>query len=235
MIEKYYDKVQHLLSYKEKVTLLNIISERNSTRVMELAALHDKEGELHSAIETLKSWLAANCGLYYKHEDVHSIYLDLLIKGDIDLSDVSDQIIANCPTHTMLAKIISATGGNDADRYELLLEKKSADQLLLYLQKSNRLPEALALIKRKNISDSLLNDFYKSHKTLFPDDATAWFSKIIDQNLKSTGDRYYEAITEALHHLIKVNKTKADEYLNNIRTNYKRRTNLMAMLKALDK
>jgi hypothetical protein len=235
MIEKYYDKVQHLLSYKEKATLLDILSEGNSKRIIELATLHDKEGELPIAIETLKAWLANNSGSFSYHEDVHSIYLDLLKKGDIELSDVAAKIIVNCPTHAMLTKIVSATGGIDAARYELLLEKKSGDQLFLYLQQSNRLPEAMALIKRKYISDSLLNDFYKSHKTLFPDDATAWFGKIIDENLKSTGDRYYEAITEALRHLLKINKTKAHEYLNDIRTNYKRRTNLMAMLSGLEK
>jgi hypothetical protein len=224
-----------LLSYKEKVTLLDILSEHNSKRIIELAALHDNEGELHIAIETIKTWLAENCGSYSYHEDVYFIYLDLLKKSNIELSDISAQIILSCPTHTMLIKVISATGSNDTGRYESLLEKKSPDQLLLFLQKTNRLPEAMALIKRKDIAENLLNDFYRSHKTLFPDDATVWFGKIIDKNLQNTGDRYYEAITEAIRHLMKVNKTKANEYINHIKINYKRRPNLMAMLREVEK
>jgi uncharacterized Zn finger protein len=106
--------------------------------------------------------------------------------------------------------------------------------MLRFLQKSNRLPEALALIKRKpSIYDSLVYEFFKSHKTLFPDDATAYFSKIIEKNLESTGDRYYEAISDAIRHMMKSDPTKANEYLNNIRANYKRRSNLMAMLNRL--
>jgi hypothetical protein len=55
----------------------------------------------------------------------------------------------------MLVKIVSVTG-DDPVRYELLLEQKNSGEMLRYLQKKERMPEALALIKRKtDISDSL--------------------------------------------------------------------------------
>jgi len=233
MTGKYYDRIHHLLSYNEKTDVLNILSESDNKRVLELAALHDTHDQLHKAIETLSNWLTTNGGSYSRHEAVHSLYLDLLKKDKRDLSEIAAEIITNCPTHTMLDKIVSATG-NDPARYELLLEQKDAGEMLRYLQKNNRLSEALALIKYKpNISDSLVNDFFRTHKILFPDDAVAYFSKIIDKNLQSTGDRYYEAITDAIRQMMKVNPTKANEYLNYIRENYKRRSNLMGMLNRL--
>ena len=89
----------------------------------------------------------------------------------------------------------------------------------------------LALIKRRpDVPDNLVNKFFKSNKTLFPEEATAYFSKLIDKNLQSTGDRYYEAITDAIRQMMKSDLTKANEYLNHIRTHYKRRTSLMSML-----
>ena len=233
LTEIYYDLVHHLLSYDEKTTVLDMLSERNEKRIIELAALHDTNGKTPKAIETLSKWLSENCGSYSRYEDVHSLYLDLLKKDNRELAGIAADIIANCPTHTMLAKIVSATGGKHA-RYELLLEQKSAGEMLLYLQKNNRLPEALELIKRKpDISDSLVNEFFKTHKMLFPDDATAYFSKIIDKNLPNTGDRYYEAITEAIRQIMKVDLIRANEHLNDIRANYKRRSNLMKMLNKL--
>ena len=232
LVGKYYERVCHLLVYQEKTDILEMLSERNSDRIIELATLHDANGELPKAVETLKDWLAVNNGSYSRHENVHTLYLDLLKKGNYELSDTAAEIIVHCPTHTMLMKIVSATG--DPARFEKLLEQKNAGEMLLYLQKEERLPEALALIKRKsNISDSLLYDFFKTHKSVFPDEATAYFSKIIDANLPNTGDKYYEAITDALRHMMTSDLTKANEYINLIRTNYKRRGNLMKMLDRL--
>ncbi|MDR0796146.1 MAG: SWIM zinc finger family protein [Tannerella sp.] len=229
----YYDRVHHLLSYKEKTAILSVLSEQNSKRMIELATLYDAGGELSKAIETLKNRFAANRDFFSYDEDVHSLYLDFLQKGNHELSEVAAEIIVRCPTQTMLTKIISLTG-DDPARYELLLEQKNNVELLRYLQNNNRLHEALALVNRRpGMSDSSVNDFFKAHKSLFPDDAAAYFSKVIEKNLQSTGDRYYEAITDAIRHMMKVNPSKANEYLNHIRTTYKRRSNLMAMLNKL--
>jgi hypothetical protein len=195
---KYYDRVSNLISYDEKATVLGVLLKGSDKRAIELAMLHDAQGNLSKAIETLNAWLTDNRGSYYRHEDAWSFYLDLLEKGNHDLSDAASDAIVNCSTDTMLSKIVSIIGG-DTTRYELLLEEKDADSMLRYLQKENRLQEALTLIKRKtHISENLIHDFFRAHKMVFPDDATTYFSKVIDKNLKETGDRYYEAIADAL-------------------------------------
>jgi uncharacterized Zn finger protein len=230
---KYYDRVSSLLSYDEKATVLEILLKGSDKRAIELAALHDAHGNLSKAIETLSAWLAENRSSYYSRENAWSFYLDLLKKGNRDLTDIAADAIINCSTDTMLSKIVSITAGDPAC-YELQLEEKNAGAMLRYLQKENRLPEALALMKRRsNISEDLVHDFFKAHKMVFPDDATTHFCKVIDKNLKETGDRYYEAIADTIRQMMKVNQGKANEYLVNIRTNYKRRRNLMAMLNGL--
>jgi hypothetical protein len=106
--------------------------------------------------------------------------------------------------------------------------------MLSYLQKKKRLQEALALIKRsKNISESQKLDFFKAHKKIFPEEAAKCFSRVIDRNLQSTGDHYYEAVADAIRHLSAANRTLADNYIRDIRTNYKRRRNLIALLDSL--
>ena len=230
---KYYDRVSTLLSYDEKASVLRVLLKGNENRAIELAALHDANENLSKAIKTLDTWLTENRSSYYLHENAWSFYLDLLAKGEYDLSDVAADAIINCATDTMLTKIVSITGG-DTSRYELILEKNNAGAMLRYLQKEERLPEALALIKRNDkIIESQILDFFRTHKMIFPDDAATFFGNVIDNNLQNTGDRYYEAIADAIRQLAKVNRTKADEYLNHIRTNYNRRRNLIALLNRL--
>ena len=65
---------------------------------------------------------------------------------------------------------------------------------------------------------------------LFPEDAAICFGQVIEKNLQKTGDRYYEAIADAIRHLSVINGVKSNEYLFDIRTNYKRRRNLISLL-----
>jgi hypothetical protein len=92
----------------------------------------------------------------------------------------------------------------------------------------------LGLIKRKKFFyDTPVKEFFKKHKKVFPEDATLFFGKVIDENLQNTGDRYYEAITDAVRQIAAINRTKADEHLTHLRTNYKRRSNLMKLIDKL--
>ncbi len=230
---KYYDRVSGSLSYDEKAAVLSVLMGHSSKRTIELATLYDAHGNLPKAIDTLKTWLVANQGSYYHNEDVYSLYLDLLKKGNYDLFEAAAEAIVNSPTNTMLSKAISVTGGGSI-RYEQLLEQKNAGEMLRYLEKTNRLSEALALIKRKNnIYEDQVYEFFRTHKLVFPGDASEYFCKVIDKNLQGTGDRYYEAIADAIRQLMKADLAKANEYLNSIRTNYQRRRNLIAILRNL--
>ncbi len=230
---KYYDKVLHLLSFNEKISILGVLMQTDNKRAIELATLYNDHGDVQKAVETLKRWLAANQETYYHNENVYSFYLELLQKKDDDLSDAAKDAIIHCPTNTMLTKIVSVINGAP-NRYEQLLEQKNAGELLRYLEKEMRLPEALALIKRKdNIPENLIYRFFKTHKMVFPNDAITYFTKIIDINLQGVGNRFYEAIVDAIRQLTKVNREQADEYLNHIRVNYKRRRNLIVLLNDL--
>ena len=226
----YYDHVSGMLSYNEKTVILNELHKDSETRAVELAVLHDTHGHLSKAIETLKVWLKENRKPYHKYENGWSLYLDLLMKGKQDITEIAADAIINCSTDTMLSKVISITDSNPA-RYELLLEKENTEAMLRYLQKKERLPEALDLINRyDNIPDNQVLNFFKEHKKMFPKDATNYFGRVIDKNLESTGNRYYEAIADAVRHLAKVNRAKADEYIHFMRKNYNRRRNLMSLL-----
>jgi hypothetical protein len=233
LCEKYYERVKQLLSYNEKTVVLDKLSQQNNKRVVELASFYDSHGELSKAIETMKTKLTENDASYYAKQEAYIFYLELLKKGKHDASEVAADAIRKNPNYLMLFTIKSLFD-YAPDRYELLLKQKNAGEYLRYLEKENRLSEALALIKEnQTIAENLVSDFFKLHKTVFPNEAEAFFSKVIDKNLPDAGNHYYETIADAIVQLKKVNPNKANEYLIHIRTNYKRRRNLMELLEKL--
>ncbi|GHV22339.1 hypothetical protein FACS189428_4240 [Clostridia bacterium] len=227
----YYDCVRPLLSDEEKATVLTVLMEQNCKYLMERAELLAAHDELDKATYTLKTGLMTHRNDFnpYK-EDAYSLYLNLLTKKGGSLFIAAQEILFSCPTRRILTEIVRIMPDNAAV-YEQLLEKNAPSQLLEYLRQEERLDDALALIKRKStIYDSDIDDFFKNYKKLFPVDAEQYFSRKIEKNLEGTGEYYYQTISEIIRELIEINSMRANEHLNNIRTNYKRRRNLLSLL-----
>jgi hypothetical protein len=229
LIGNYYEQVSHLLSVKEKEIILTWIQDDDSKWLIELALLYESQNEVKKAVHTIKVGLAENNDLF-GNEQVYTLYLDLLKKAGLNLPEAAMDAISHCPTCTMLQKITSVI--NDGHlAYEQILERKDAGQLLEYLEAHARLSEAVALIKRdKGIWDTQVFSFFQKNKKQFPADAENYFSGVINKNLESAGDRYYHAIADAIQQLMQVNASLADQYLRDIRLNYKRRRNLISLL-----
>lgn len=231
LIESYYDRVRALLNEQEKEMILTEIKNYDSKWIIELAGLYESQQQEMKAIEAIRTWLTNNNR--YDVEIVYSLYLDLLAKVGDNLSEAAKEAITYCPTCSMLKKIASLKS-DDLSDYELILEQKDANQLLEYLEFRERLPEGLELIKRSNnIWSTQVLNFYKKHKSSFPSEAGKYFSSEIEKNLTFTGDNYYHAIADLISQLKVINRPLAENYLQEIRLNYKRRRNLIAVLSKL--
>lgn len=232
LTSQYYDLVYDLLSLEEKETILNFLAGNNSKRIIELAELYIEDNRPNQAIERLKRYLQ-NKSPHWGDEPVYSLYLDLLQKGEADLSELARNALLACPTNSMLKKLVSMLP-EQSEEYERLLEKKNPLDYLRYLENGNRLQDALSLIKKSQfIPHSQQYDFFKKHKLFCPEEAAAYFAKVIRGNLQETGDRHYQAIAEAIKLLKEVDPKEALRYLLYIRTNYKRRRNLMVLLEKI--
>ena len=227
LIEKYYDQVSQMLTIDENETILKIIQYNDTYKLIKLVNLYDAQNEFEKAINVIKVWLEK---VNKSDGMVYSKYLELLSKTQQNIFDVAKEAITLCSESSMLEKIVSIDKDNTSD-YELILEKENPGQLLEYLEKHSRLLEAVALIKRsKGIWENEVYNFFKRHKKGFPADAEKLFCEIIEKNLENAGDRYYQAIADALDQLVKINQLLAFEYVKDIRFNYKRRRNLMSIL-----
>jgi hypothetical protein len=231
LIENYYERVCTLLTEQEKEVILTEMQNNNSKWIIELAGLYDSQNQGIKATDAIKVWLTVNNG--FRVDEVYTLYLDLLAKSGLSLSEAAKEAISHCSTCSMLQKIATLMSEGMSE-YELVLEQKAAEQLLDYLENTDRLPEALALIKRsKNIWDTRVFDFFKKHKRIFPLEAENFFTDAINKNLEFAGDNYYHAICDNIQQLKQVNSSLAAEYLADIRLNYKRRRNLITFLSKL--
>jgi hypothetical protein len=118
--------------------------------------------------------------------------------------------------------------------FESILLEASHTSYFKFLTNDNRIEEAYQLIQSSNkIRDSLVFEFYKKYGKKYPEAATTYFIACINRELPHTGNRPYEAIVSYLKIMRKFNPVKVNEVLLMLRTEYKRRRNLMNLLEGM--
>ena len=116
--------------------------------------------------------------------------------------------------------------------FEKSVREKSFTEYILYLENGNRILEAENLISMNQTNWEDFNfQFYCRNSKDFPQKSTNYLINRIQKNLPSAGDSYYYEIAHTLKELFNFNPTKANELLAEIRITYKRRPNLMAILR----
>ncbi len=130
------------------------------------------------------------------------------------------------PKHYVLAEIITVSP-TQTTYFEKILGQENAQEYAVFLEKNNRLEEALAILEKSGNQ----YDFYVRHKTTFPLKAHVFFGKKLSEIIDETGDKNYETIVALLKQLESL--IPPEDFKNNltiIRETYKRRTNLIKLL-----
>ncbi len=73
--------------------------------------------------------------------------------------------------------------------------------------------------------------FYKKNHKIFPEECESFLRDRIEKELNQVGDRHYEIIAESLNLMKKVNPERTGRIANEIRANFKKRRNLIKMIK----
>ncbi len=114
---------------------------------------------------------------------------------------------------------------------EIVVRDRAPEALLTFYEKENRLEDALLLVNElSEFRDSTRFAFFRKHGKLFPKETEAYLVTRIEENLNHTGDRYYTHIAESLDLFRRINPERSSRIAEEIRTNFKRRRNLMEMI-----
>ena len=231
LAEQYYTLVRSLLTDPEKERLLLYFKDDNYRSYLpELVELYREQGREMEAIKVIGECLPALDG-WHNHEHIFFLYLDLLKSQNMALDAACAKAMEHCPRSSMLEKVAEVTG-RQTDQYERILEQKNPKELLDFLEKKGRLAEALRLLKRSHsIWDDRRYSFFKTHKKTFPAEALHYFYEVLDKHLQHTGNNHYYAIAEILEEVLHLDPSRAKELAADIRSNYHRRRNLIALIR----
>ena len=228
-ISRLYNYLEPGLSIPEKEKVLLKLKTHGSIYVITLSEMLIQQERYNEAYKTLKNYLGSRDG--FVEDRVMELYLDLTKKLSYNLNEPAKDAISRCPNTAMLFKIKDIINGSIKE-YENILKSKNPIELLAFYEKEKRFQNALSLIKEiEGIWEPTLFDFFKRNKKSIPSEAEQYFMSRIDENLRNTGNSYYERIAETIRQVKYINPSLATELVANIRINYKRRTNLIAMLK----
>jgi uncharacterized Zn finger protein len=229
IVESYYSKVSSILSDNDKENILDVLAGRDDSRAVELAELLSKNGKPKKSILMLRRLIFGNPNRYVD-DALFFLYLDQMKAEKLDLHDAILKCLNQCPNESMLRRVLELLP-SAAAVCEAILEKQRPEELLNYLESTNRADDALSLTKRsKVIQHRRVFTFYKKNKKKFPEDAKKYFSQVINENLKNTGDLYYRTIADALNHLKQIDKESVHEMALHLRQNYNRRSRLMTLI-----
>jgi hypothetical protein len=226
-ISRFYDSIASLLNEVEKERVLGKLKDNSTVYLVEFCELLVSQNRKEEAFNELKVFLKSD--LAYRDEKLFSLFLDLSLDLKKNISDSALMAISKCPTAEMLIKIKSLPGV-DFFRCKEILEKKNPEDLLFYFEKEHLYIEAIDLIKKEEISEYEVFDFFKRNKKHVAPEAEKCFVNRINKNLQFTGDSHYASVAESLDHLNKINPAATKRIVNEIRLNFKRRTKLMSML-----
>ncbi|MBL7990408.1 MAG: hypothetical protein JNN25_03135, partial [Candidatus Kapabacteria bacterium] len=120
--------------------------------------------------------------------------------------------------------------GAGAEPLETLLRKQNPEEFFRYLDKQERWKECWAMVHTKSLRSGTEYLFAVNRLRSEPENAKEVFLRHIETQKKIADNNAYSQVTEALKHLQTIDTVKTQEILLDLRTNYKRRTNLMKLL-----
>ncbi len=227
ILEKYYVVLRVHLSFIEREEVLMLLLEE-SNWLVELLALLREQNKSSAALKQLEMWLKKQPAKK-ADQKVYEVYLELLNELDLEIEPACVDAISNCANALMLEKI-AALKISGIVKCEEILERLNPGGLLDYLEKAGRLDAAISLIKRGRVWDHRVFSFFTIYKAKFIPEAEKFFHKRIVANLEVASDSHYRIIADTLAQLDQINPLLADKLLREIRLNFARRRNLMALL-----
>ena len=229
LVSRLYKTLESFMDENEREASLRIISKKDPEHFKTLCRLLFEQGRFQETFDLIKNEAG---GLYHQHDiQVMTFYLESAHKLNLDMDKVSKEVINKCPKSLILQKI-KALKGTVVERCEETVRQKNPEELLSFYEKENRLQDALSLVKEPDLFyDEVIFVFFKKNWKHFPAETEAYLKNRIEKDLDNTGKTYYERIAESLDLMNRINPERTRKIAEEIRANFKRRTNLVQMIR----
>ena len=227
--ENYAEFLAKEFSSEERYGVLEKIHHLSQWLTLQYANECHQRGHIHKGITALKNCLDLHS---YGNQSLYEKLLEFKKELHQDTTGIALEALKNEPSESMM-RIALQYAPNKRDDLEGILKIENPSTFLDYLEAQQRIGEAFVFLDHKSIGEERKFTFFRKHKNFFAEASEEYFTKRIEQNLDYTGDRYYLAIADTLKELKKVNTRAAESMLSQIRSEYKRRRNLISLLSEL--
>ena len=229
MVSRLYDFLEPELDDREREAMLRQVSETNHEHFTTLCGLLFSQERYQETWELIREHLSGRD--HYIDCQIILIYLNTADKLGLDMHDISREAAHKCPEVSILVKIKELSGSVSRECEEIVKHHRP-EELLTFYEQEKRMDDALALVKEQGLFyDEVVFAFFKKNRKRFPAETETYLTGRIEKNLNSTGKSYYAKIAESLALMKRVNPGRTRKIAEEIRTNFKRRTNLMDMIR----
>ncbi len=229
LVSRLFDFLAPELNDEKKESMLKMLTETDQSHVFTLCELYMRQERYGDCYDLLLKHVRVENR--YADENLVLTYLKVAGKLNHDPVKSSINAIQWHPSLDVLLEVKKIFGLVDKTA-EALIRERSPTDLLSFYEKEKRLEDALILVNElSSFHDSSRFSFFRKHGKLFPKDTEAYLVSRIEQNLNQTGDRYYSRIAESLDLFRRINPGRTKRIAEEIRTNFKRRRNLMQMIR----
>jgi len=237
------------LEISDKQILLAYFNDESSLQfyhfIEEFLSFEEREQFLlkHSADRVFG--LLVNLYLEHNKKELAISYIEGLIKEKFELAYIEQLMeITEISNERLRGFVLQAldNGGyrdfefvlkninkiEERDEVEERLKDKNLDIFYRLLQQEGRVSEMFELLSRLIHQQE---KFFKKYKKAYPTEATDFFRAGIEENLKATGNEYYQEIADYLTHLKKlIEEEEFDMMVEQLKSEYKRRRNFLKIL-----
>jgi len=229
MLSRLYGFLEAELEPGEREAILRIISQENEDQFIILCRLLAGQERYRETFDLIREHLVGRN--YLEDSQLILIFLDVAHKLDPEMDGITEEAVQKCPRASILHKIKYLTGAV-SPRCENIVREWQPEELLSYLEKEDRMKDALDLVQEPEVLyDEIKFAFFKKNRKIFPVECEAYLKDRIEQNLNHTGKSFYTKVAESLDLMNRVNPERTKLIAEEIRANFKRRTNLMSMIR----
>ncbi len=231
--EAYFKLLSDYLTASEKERVLNATHHLSEHLTLELARLHISNESKDEAIRVIEIYLQNSTGHYRNTEELYVELLRLKNEMGYPLEDTAREALYNHSSIYLLEMTVKYLPGHQTN-FENIVKEKDAFKYLEYLEKHQRIREAVQFVeKSKSLWDDVKHRFFVKYLEECPGEAELYFTMRIEHELPHTGDSHYYVIADSLKALKKIDRNKAISMAQLIRNEYKRRRNLMELIKSI--
>ncbi|MDX9806740.1 MAG: SWIM zinc finger family protein [bacterium] len=229
MVSRLYKFLEPVLSPDEKEAILRTISSSDADHFLSFCVQLSKQNRYAEVMNLIRD---DSDGFKPLHDfRVAEIYLVAAHKLNINMDEISEEVLKHCPEISILRKI-KALKGTVGSNCEAIVKHKNPEDLLTFYEEEDRMKDALDMIREpKLFYDNVIFGFYRRNNKRFPEEAEAFLKRRIEEDLANTGKKHYERIAESLDLMKRINPRRSQRIADEIRANFKKRSSLIQIIR----